>query len=103
QRGVFAFAAGLEGFELVLGLELHAVEVRFVFHDLVEVLGRGKDAALLVLGDGLGRNGGKRSFGECASAVGLSDLQVFLGCFHIGGDDGDFAAGVAAAAPQYGV
>ena len=47
---MFAFAAGLEGFELVLGLELHAVEVRFVFHDLVEVLGGGKDAALLVSG-----------------------------------------------------
>jgi hypothetical protein len=54
QWGVFALAAGLEGFELVLGLELHAVEVRFVFHDLVEVLGRGKDAAPLVLGDCLG-------------------------------------------------
>ena len=100
ERGVVAFAAGLEGFELVLGLELHAVEVRFVFHDLVEVLGRRKDAALLVLGDCLGGNGGKGSFGECASAVGLGDLEVFLCSFHIGSDDGDFEAGDAAATPH---
>ena len=95
-----ASAAGLEGFELVLGLELHAVEVRFVFHDLVEVLGSGKDAALLVPGDGLWGNGGKGSFGECASAVGLGDLEVFFRSFHIGSDDGDFEAGDAAATPH---
>ena len=74
--------------------------MRFVFHDVAEVLGRREDAALLMLGDCLRRDGGKRSFGECASAVGLGDLEVFLCSFHIGSNDGDFEAGDAAATPH---
>jgi len=96
EGGAFAFAAGLEGFELVLGLGLHAVEVGYVFHDLVELDVCGKDAALLMLGDCPERDAEKDSLGEGAVFVSLRDLEVLLRALNIRGDGGDLEARNAA-------
>ena len=99
QGGVLAFAAGLEGFELVHVLEELAMLGALVAHDVIEVRVRRDKAAAPEGLDVFGGDFGEDAFGERAVSISLSDLEFLFGPAHVGGNDRGLVALNTPAAP----
>src|SRR2546426_987557 len=100
QRGAFAVAAALEGFELVKGLREQPMQVRFIAHDLVQGIVRGKDAPAYRVVDCLRGDALLKRSSESALSVACSHGHVARDLLQVDDSHLSLVASGAAQAPE---
>ena len=83
ERRVPALTAELEGLELVEGLNVLAVEVGFIAHDLCEGVGGRQHAQQFGAVDSIAGGPGDYAFGERAGGAGVGGGQIVLGLIDV--------------------